>query len=95
VTCNAGRTGRFGRLLGLGLTRHEAVAAMGGATLESLEILRVARDALALFESQGRLGGSELPLLRHLADIALDAAPVQLPLDRFFGDSEPSGDGGV
>jgi glycerol-3-phosphate dehydrogenase (NAD(P)+) len=90
VTCNAGRTGRFGRLLGLGLTRDEAVTAMGGATLESLEILRVARDALSLFESRGQLDRSELPLLRHLAEVALDATPVALPLDGFFLGSEPS-----
>ena len=95
VTCNAGRTGRFGRLLGLGLSRDEAVAAMGGATLESLEILQVARSALALFESRGLLGGTELPLLRHLAEIALDAAPVRLPLERFFAEAQLEHNGKV
>ncbi|MBN1606891.1 MAG: hypothetical protein JW940_09680 [Polyangiaceae bacterium] len=82
VTCNAGRTGRFGRLLGLGLGRDEAVARMQGATLESLEILRVMRAAMA--DAPGRLTPRELPLLAHLAEVALDDMPVRLPFDRFF-----------
>ena len=84
VTCNAGRTGRLGRLLGLGLGRDEAVAKMAGATLESLEILQVMRAATLGFESAGQLGREELPLLRHLADVALDDHPVCFPLERFF-----------
>jgi len=82
VTCNAGRTGQFGRLLGLGLGRDEAIARMRGATLESLEILRVMQTAMA--ESGGRLSPRELPLLSHLAEVALDDAPVRLPFDAFF-----------
>jgi glycerol-3-phosphate dehydrogenase (NAD(P)+) len=82
VTCNAGRTGRFGRLLGMGLGRDEAIARMQGATLESLEILQVMRAAMA--ETRGRLTPGELPLLAHLAEVALDDMSVRLPFDRFF-----------
>ena len=84
VTCNAGRTGRLGRLLGLGSSRDEAIAKMAGATLESLEILQVVRAAIGRFESTARLGNNELPLLRHLAEVALDDRPVCFPLERFF-----------
>jgi len=85
VTCNGGRTGRFGRLLVLGLGRDEAVRRMQGATLECLDILAVMRKALPALESQGRLRDDELPLLRHMAEVALDDAPIDMPFSRFFG----------
>ena len=84
VTTNGGRTGRFGRLLGLGLSVNEAVERMQGATLECLDILRVMRAAIAGFEASGKLAPGELPLLRHLAEVALDGAPVDVPFERFF-----------
>jgi glycerol-3-phosphate dehydrogenase (NAD(P)+) len=84
VTCNGGRTGRFGQLLGLGLGRDEAVARMQGATLECLEILATLRDALRVFEARGRCAKGAFPLADHLAEIALDGAPVNMPFTRFF-----------
>ena len=87
VTCNGGRTGRFGALLGRGLSPAEARAEMAGATLECLEILAVLRAALEGYSSAGKLGSDELPLLRHLAAIALDGAAIDWPLSRFFGGS--------
>ena len=83
VTTNGGRTGRFGRLPRLGLSRDEAIAAMEGATLECLEILAV-MDAAWRGGALGGVDERELPLLRHLTDVALRGAPVDLPLDRFF-----------
>lgn len=84
VTTNGGRTGRFGKLLGSGATPKEAIASMEGATLECLEILLVLRRALLALEAAGTLRSSDYPLLVHLADVALDGAPVDLPLGRFF-----------
>lgn len=84
VTMNGGRTGRFGRLLGLGLGVRESVARMEGATLECLEILAVMRRALPVYEARGALRGDELPLLRRLIAIALDDAPVSMPFETFF-----------
>lgn len=86
VTTNGGRTGRFGRWLGLGLSVEQAVERMEGATLECLDILRVLREALPELERQGDLKKDSLPLLRHLADVALDGAPVDVPFARFFTD---------
>jgi glycerol-3-phosphate dehydrogenase (NAD(P)+) len=80
VTTNGGRTGRFGRWLGLGLPVAEAIERMAGATLECLEILEVMRRALPGLG----IGAAELPLLSHLCEVALDGAPVALPLSRFF-----------
>jgi len=83
VTCNGGRTGRFGRLLGLGIGRDEAVRRMEGATLECLEILAVLRRAVPTLEASGRLSPGALPLLSHLMEVALDDRPVALPISRF------------
>lgn len=84
VTCNGGRTGRFGQLLGQGLGRDEAIRRMHGATLECLEILAVLRRALDEFVRLGRSAPEDFPLARHLAAVALDDAPVAMPFERFF-----------
>ena len=83
VTCNGGRTGRFGHLLGSGLTPPEAIAQMQGATLECLEILNTLRLALG---HPTALGGvrDALPLAQHLAEVAVDGAPIAMPFERFF-----------
>ncbi|HKY36977.1 MAG TPA: hypothetical protein VJN18_13620 [Polyangiaceae bacterium] len=83
VTCNGGRTGRFGKWLGLGLSLPEAIAKMEGATLECLEVLRELDAALSRFDELGRTQPSELPLLRHLTDVALRGAAVAMPFERF------------
>jgi glycerol-3-phosphate dehydrogenase (NAD(P)+) len=84
VTCNGGRTGRFGRFLGLGLGRAGAVARMNGATLECLEILETLRHGVQALISAGKFQAGELPLLDHLMAVALDDAPVAIPYARFF-----------
>lgn len=83
VTCNGGRTGRFGKWLGTGLSLPEAIAKMEGATLECLEILRELDLALQRYDQLGRTRPSELPLLRHLCDVALRGAAVAMPFERF------------
>ncbi|HET9959850.1 MAG TPA: hypothetical protein VFQ61_35405, partial [Polyangiaceae bacterium] len=102
VTCNGGRTGRFGQLLGTGLGPREAQDRMSGATLECLEILAVLRIALAHFRSRSTTPGEfvgdaervsggaieALPLLEHLAEIALDGKQVHMPFESFFGGSD-------
>jgi glycerol-3-phosphate dehydrogenase (NAD(P)+) len=82
VTCNGGRTGRFGRLLGLGHSLERARELMGGATLECLEILRVLDAYLARAPCVAR---ERLPLLAHLIDVALRGAPVAMPFGSFVG----------
>lgn len=84
VTCNGGRTGRFGQLLGLGIGTQEAIQRMQGATLECLEILQTLRTAIEAYTRRGRLAPNSLPLLEHLAAIALDGAKVEMPFEQFF-----------
>lgn len=83
VTCNGGRTGRFGKWLGTGLSLPAAIAKMEGATLECLEVLRELDAALSRFDALGKTRPDELPLLRHLADVALRGAAVAMPFERF------------
>ena len=85
VTCNGGRTGRFGKLLGAGNALPEAIAKMDGATLECIEILGVLRGALPGLEAEGAIRAAELPLLVHLAEVALDGKPADAPLATMFG----------
>lgn len=83
VTCNGGRTGRFGKWLGRGLSLSQAIEKMEGATLECLEVLRELDQAVDHFDRTSQLGPGELPLLRHLADVALRGATVDVPLASF------------
>jgi glycerol-3-phosphate dehydrogenase (NAD(P)+) len=83
VTCNGGRTGRFGALLGRGHSLREALDSMQGATLECLEVLALLDGYLA----RPRAGGIErrdVPLLSHLIDIGLHEAPLAMPFAEFF-----------
>ncbi len=83
VTCNGGRTGRFGALLGRGHGTAEARALMAGATLECLDVLAVLERAL----DAGALGGltrAELPLLSHLIELGLHEASLDMPFSEFF-----------
>ncbi|HSB82734.1 MAG TPA: glycerol-3-phosphate dehydrogenase [Candidatus Methylomirabilis sp.] len=84
VTCQGGRTGRLGKLLGLGHTYQEARRIMAGETLESAEIIRVMGQALPRLVARGLLGPEELPLLRTLVDVIVHGRPVALPVDGFF-----------
>jgi glycerol-3-phosphate dehydrogenase (NAD(P)+) len=85
VTCNGGRTGRFGHLLGLGLGPQQAIEQMQGATLECLEVLKTLREALAAFEARGSVPRGAFPLAQHLMARALDGAAPEMPFQRFFG----------
>ncbi|HHH29664.1 MAG TPA: glycerol-3-phosphate dehydrogenase [Polyangiaceae bacterium] len=87
VTNNGGRTGRFGRWLGTGLSREAAIEKMAGATLECLEIIAVMREASRGLIAAGKLAAGSLPLLDHMAEVVLDDRPVDIPFEAFFGGS--------
>lgn len=90
VTCNGGRTGRFGRFLGQGLGRAGAISAMNGATLECLEILETLRAGLSERARSGDFSLAELPFLSHMLEVALDDRPVDIPYQRFFKVPRPA-----
>ena len=84
VTCNGGRTGRFGRFLGRGLGRAGAISAMNGATLECLEILETLRAGFTRGLGAGGFGLGDFPFLAHMLEVALDDRPVAIPYPQFF-----------
>jgi len=90
VTCNGGRTGRFGRFLGRGLGRAGAISAMEGATLECLEILQTLRAGLTQMEGRRGFQLADLPFLSHMLEVALDDRPVDIPYQRFFKVPRPT-----
>ena len=85
VTCVGGRTIRLGTLLGKGHSMAEAREIMAGATLEGAEIVRVMGQALPRLTQRGALGPGDLPLMRALVDVVVNARPVEILLDAFFG----------
>lgn len=85
VTCVGGRTIRLGTLLGKGHSMAEAREIMAGTTLEGAEIIRVMGRALPRFTQRGLLGAGDLPLMRALVDVVVNAHPVEIILDAFFG----------
>jgi glycerol-3-phosphate dehydrogenase (NAD(P)+) len=91
VTCNGGRTGRFGRFLGRGLGRDGAIAAMNGATLECLEILQTLRSGLTeLEQTSPSFSLGNFPFLVHMLEVALDDRPVDIPYQQFFKAARPA-----
>jgi len=83
VTCNGGRTGRFGALLGRGHRAREARDMMAGVTLECLDVLAVLERALST-RQLGALVPADLPLLSLLVDLALHDGELSLELAELF-----------
>lgn len=83
VTCNGGRTGRFGVLLGRGHSLPRARELMQGATLECLDVLAVL-DRYLQGEGEAVPRRAELPLLSQLVELALHGAPLAMPFEEFF-----------
>jgi glycerol-3-phosphate dehydrogenase (NAD(P)+) len=69
VTCQGGRNGRMGRLLGRGLRYREAKAEhMPDDTVEGAELALTAGPTLAEWWTNGRLDPETVPLSRALID---------------------------
>jgi hypothetical protein len=70
-------------LLGRGHSAREAALLMPGVTLECLEVLAVL-DRFMDSARPGELGRRDVPLLSHLIDLGLHAAPLDMPFEEFF-----------
>jgi len=84
VTCQGGRSVRFGKLLGLGHTYAEARQIMAGETLEAADCVLVMGEALPKLVARGVADLEDFPLMGALIDIVVHGQPVDLPLDAFF-----------
>jgi glycerol-3-phosphate dehydrogenase (NAD(P)+) len=83
VTVFGGRTRKLGILLGRGLSVKEAMAELGGLTLESAVIARRTAEALHVLIARGRAKAGDFPLLLHIGDIISSGAEVNIPWEKF------------
>ena len=80
VTCQGGRNGRMGRLLGRGLTYREAKAKhMPDDTVEGAELALAVGPTLAEWWAHGRLDPDTVPLSRALIDAICHDHPFEIP----------------
>jgi glycerol-3-phosphate dehydrogenase (NAD(P)+) len=80
VTCQGGRNGRMGRLLGLGLRYREAKAThMPDDTVEGAELALAVGPTLDQWCASGRLDPDTVPLSRALIDAICRDHPFEIP----------------
>jgi glycerol-3-phosphate dehydrogenase (NAD(P)+) len=80
VTCQGGRNGRMGRLLGRGLTYREAKTKhMPDDTVEGAELALAVGPTLAEWWANGRLDPDTVPLSRALIDAICHDNPFAIP----------------
>jgi glycerol-3-phosphate dehydrogenase (NAD(P)+) len=80
VTCQGGRNGRMGRLLGRGLTYRAAKAAhMPDDTVEGAELALAVGPTLNEWCASGRLDADTVPLSRALIDAICHDRPFEIP----------------
>jgi glycerol-3-phosphate dehydrogenase len=85
VTATGGRTFRLGWLLGAGLTYSEAQAAMQEDTLEgAFAVLQMAK-VLPVWEADGVLSATDLPMLRAIIRALSTDTPLVLPWEHLMG----------
>jgi glycerol-3-phosphate dehydrogenase (NAD(P)+) len=85
ATCQSGRNGRMGRLMGLGMSYRQAKAEhMPEDTVEGAELALAMGPTVEALMSQGQLDGACLPLLQAVLDVVCHEKPPHTPLDKFF-----------
>jgi glycerol-3-phosphate dehydrogenase (NAD(P)+) len=85
ATCHGGRNFRLGRLIGGGLSYHQAMdEQMHGETVEGAELLLEIGPAIDRMIANGELDGSRLPLIRCLWRIVAHNASIEFPWEAFF-----------
>ena len=85
VTCQAGRNGRMGKLLGSGLLYREAKSRhMPDDTIEGAELaLSIGKTLKQLIEKK-KLDGNAIPLAASIVDAICDNQPLRIPWNRFY-----------
>jgi glycerol-3-phosphate dehydrogenase (NAD(P)+) len=84
VTCQAGRNGRMGRLLGRGLPYSVAKREhMSSDTVEGAQLALDLGPTLEKMMAQGVLPGDRLPLTAAIIDAICHDAPLALSFDRY------------
>lgn len=84
VTCQAGRNGRMGRLLGLGLPYARAKAEhMASDTVEGAQLALDLGPTLEAMMARGALPGERMPLAAGIVAAVCRDEPLALAFDRF------------
>lgn len=83
VTCAGGRNMRFGRLMGAGMTKQQALKEMDGVTIESLSIIGAMARALPKLYARSVLEKQHMPLMEHLIHTVDTGEAEPFPVARF------------
>ena len=85
VTCQAGRNGRMGKLLGTGLLYREAKSKhMPDDTVEGAELALVIGQTLKQLINKGTIVRKAVPLTESIVDAVCDNQPLQIPWNKFY-----------
>ncbi len=85
VTCQAGRNGRMGKLLGTGLLYREGKSKhMPEDTIEGAELALVIGQTLKQLIDQGTIARKAVPLTESIVEAVCDNRPLLIPWSRFY-----------
>jgi glycerol-3-phosphate dehydrogenase (NAD(P)+) len=89
VTCQAGRNGRMGKLLGKGLRYKEAKSKhMPNDTVEGAELALAIGITLKQWLADKKMDGHSIPLASKIVEAICDNQPLQIPWNLFYRDSQ-------
>ncbi len=85
VTCQAGRNGRMGKLLGSGLLYREAKSRhMPDDTIEGAELALCIGKTLKQLIEKKKIDGNAIPLAASIVDAICDNQPLLIPWNQFY-----------
>ena len=85
VTCQAGRNGRMGKLLGSGLLYRQAKSEhMPEDTIEGAELALVIGDTLRQLAADRTIDDRAVPLALRIVEAICDNQPLNIPWDLFY-----------
>ena len=85
VTCQAGRNGRMGKLLGTGLLYREAKSRhMPDDTVEGAELALVIGAAVKQMIANGKIDENAVPLAVRIVEAICDNQPLKIPWNTFY-----------
>jgi len=88
VTCQAGRNGRMGTLLGKGLRYKEAKSNhMPNDTVEGAELALAIGNTLKRWLADRKIDGNSIPLATKIVEAVCDNRPLQIPWNLFYRDT--------
>jgi glycerol-3-phosphate dehydrogenase (NAD(P)+) len=88
VTCQAGRNGRMGKLLGKGLVYKDAKSNhMPEDTVEGAELALAIGPTLKQWLADKKIDGNSIPLASKIVEAICDNRPLQIPWNLFYRDS--------